>query len=393
MANGLTKTDAKVKNFLKIETTTKFTDPRNISPRSDEFLAILGPYISAFEHAALKAPFLIKGNSLSARDHKMRPLLLHNRFIEIDFSRFDMTVNFDLLRDVQDSCFLAAFPQSAHPLFAEALRLARTTKGISEFGTSYFIRGTRCSGDAHTSIGNGLINRFAIWWCLSSLPAGSWTGFHEGDDVIIGIDEQWLDVALDCLKFLSCLGLVPKIDIHPDVHFTSFCGRFLSHLSSGLVSICDPLRSLAKFHTTVSSGEEKALMLAKALSYYHTDWQTPVVGTLCFSLITVLRPLVNPRRLRRALAFNKRNMPWFMINSDMTAEDLLTMKVTKPPSENPLRYLFTLRTGITSAYQIALEREYLTWTHTGVPSSIPPIPIDWTLRDHQYISGRVRNYN
>ncbi|APG76318.1 hypothetical protein 3 [Hubei tombus-like virus 40] len=383
-----------VKNFLKIETTTKGVDCRNISPRSDVFLACVGPYIAAVEHEALNAPFLVKGRNIRARDKWMGSLSRFSHFIEIDFARFDMTLSKELLENVEHELLLRPFSEDQHALFHIFMKMALRTKGVSEFGTSYRISGTRCSGDAHTSIGNGLLNRFAIWWCLRYIPEQDWVSFHEGDDGVIGLVEGRVDEARAALESLWCLGLQAKIDVYHDLSQTSFCGRFMADTASGMMSYCDPLRALAKFHTTVSDGDPKALMLAKALSYYSTDRNTPVVGVLCYALITILRPEVTAKRLRKALRFNARNLSWFAQYED--AEDFWQYwrrGVTRPCCDI-LRPFFALRSGVSIREQQSLEQMFDNWVSVGyVPGEFGKIPVDWTpLAEHKWVTMRTSDW-
>lgn len=180
MAPG--KRDAVVKNFLKIETSTNLTDPRNISPRSDEFLCVIGPTIAAIEHRLCAAPFLVKGIDCHARDRKLssghRPLSSFSHFVETDYSRFDLSISLEYLQDVE-TVFLTA---NADEQFRNCYFLAFQTTGVNEIGLSYRVTGTRCSGDAHTSIANGLINHFNTWLVFQNLPPNSWVSFHEGDE-------------------------------------------------------------------------------------------------------------------------------------------------------------------------------------------------------------------
>lgn len=394
MAWGITNRDAIVKNFLKIETTTKFTDPRNISPRTDALLSVLGPYISAIEHQAIHDPTLVKGLNIKDRDKKLSWLAEYDAFIEIDFSRLDQTEGFDLLRDVQDVMLTTPFPESCHPLFHAALRAAHLTTGTSEFGTLYNVVGTRCSGDAHTSLGNGKLVGFSIWTCLRRLPIGSWRMVVEGDDVLIGVRRAYVNHATNALSFLYCLGLLPKINVFYDIHETTFCGRFFALTPTGVTSYCDPLRALSKFHTTTSQGDPKALLLAKALSYYAMDGATPVVGALCYALICSLRPLVSWKRLSRVVAYNRRHLGWNFLSSVNQGSEreafhkLYHAKYTLQDTSR-LMYAACLRTGWSFANVRELEQTYLKIINYGVPSSFPRIDVEWTFTDGKFACARI----
>jgi hypothetical protein len=371
---------ARVANFLKIETSNNATDPRNISPREEEFMAVLGPYIAAVEKQAHHAPFLVKGMNLKKRDKKMAVLLMKKRFIEIDFTRFDMTIARPLL-ELERTLVLAAFPRAQHPEVHAAYDLMLQTCGSSTLGTRYKRMGGRNSGDLTTSIGNGLINRFAIWMCLRKLPKGSWVSFHEGDDGIIGIDEDQLEQAVSNLQFLWTLGLQPKIDVYNDISQSSFCGRFLAATPTGLKTYCDPLRTLSKIHTTTATGDGKELMCAKTLSYAYTDGETPMVGPYSYAISEILRRTISRGRLERRLtALVKSNdLPWFFAEA-LRREGVSQLALSsrpRPVVDNELRAAFALRTGITIREQLDFEDTCWKWLDEGyvrddlIPREIP----------------------
>ena len=94
----LSKRDATVKNFLKIETSVKDIDPRNISPRSDRYLSFVGPFISALEHSYADLDFLVKGLSTEQRNTKLTYLLNYDTYIETDYTRFDRHISQPILQ-------------------------------------------------------------------------------------------------------------------------------------------------------------------------------------------------------------------------------------------------------------------------------------------------------
>lgn len=340
---GLLPTDAIVKTFVKMETSTSLTDPRNISPRSDEFLSVIGPYISAIEHALHDAPFLVKGVNLAGRDKKMTPLLDFHTFLETDYSRFDMTISLEWLECVQDEILTGFFPQDH--LFSQALKLARKTKGVSECGLHYLINGTRCSGDAHTSIANGLLNAFNTWSVFSDVPEDCWATWHEGDDGITAFTKDWAYVA-GRAELMDSFGFKVKALVTKDLLQTTFCGRFFADTPDGLRSFADPLRTLSKIHTTLSQGRLQDLLMAKGLSYAYTDGATPIIGPFCRAIIRLgemRRQVFKFLRADRYLLFD---------------EELADIAEGGDASVDPaLRVAFALRTGIAPADQERIEDE------------------------------------
>lgn len=385
----LLKKHARVSNFIKIETTNNFTDPRNISPREDVFMSVVGPFIAAVEHQAHRAPFLVKGLNLKKRDAKMAKLRMYQAFIEIDFARFDMTVNRALL-EVERTLICSKFPRDLFPELHRAYDLMMETHGKSTMGTLYHRLGGRNSGDLTTSIGNGLLNRFGIWLCLRKLedPEGFKASLsaHEGDDGLIGVFRNQLDQAVANLQFLWVLGLQPKIDVYHDISQTSFCGRFLADTEDGIVSYADPLRTLTKIHTTCASGPGKELMCAKALSYLHTDGTTPIIGAYSYAVSEVLRKEVTPQKMRRRLAhlLRSNDLPWAFAESlRRTPREIESVLSSRPRPEinNELRAAFAIRTGYSIKEQLDIEAQCYAWAEQGhLDERIVPRELEWVWK-------------
>lgn len=388
---ALTTQDARVKCFLKNETSSKMTDPRNISPRSDNFLSILGPAISAVEHRILdlspEHTPLVKGLSLGARSDRMSSRLRgYSHYIETDYSRFDRSISKPMLV-LQDIFLTASFPQSEYPLIHQALRLAQTTKGSSEYGIKYALEGTRCSGDAHTSIGNGLLNAFNTYVCLRHMPRDDWTSVHEGDDGIIGVRNGREEEAMWALTQLTVLGFDVKIAMYNQIEDASFCGRHFYVENAKIRDHADILRSLDKFHTSVSNGKDLPLVLAKARSYYHTDRHTPLIGPLTSSLVNALRGKVSFSAAKRALHREKKNR-WVLNDENINVTDHCPeIDITVEARVSCLR-----RTGITIPQQLLLEGAYGEMARMQEILVVPRIPREWVTREDGYVHGNPGEY-
>lgn len=330
----------------------------------------------------------MKGLSLPERMTKMQDLIDYSIYVETDYQRFDASVSLDYLQNVEFLFLTLSFPHNDHQLYNKALRSAHHTYGVSEIGLSYDIAGTRCSGDAHTSIGNGLINHFNTWLCFRSLPPDSWTSYHEGDDGVIAIRDN-LDQMLYNLHIMPSLGFQLKMSVVKDIKFVSFCGRFLGGTKE-LLSVCDIKRTLAKIHTICSDGDPSALALAKMLSYYHTDSSTPFVGAFVTSIIRILRPIVSNRRLTRAVQHLNRDF-WF--RAKFRGADFMGVDYpfVDPCAEK--RALVALRTGWSPGMQIVYENYYKSFVTLGfIPSTIHRLPGDWTFMSDSQVYGPVCNY-
>lgn len=379
-AGKIQRKDALVKNFIKRETTDSFVDPRNISPRTDGFLSILGPYISAVEHKAVRAKFLVKGLGPKQRAAKMAWLAEYAEYVEVDYSRFDMTISEQIIRIFELHVLKCPFPENEHGIFHQALDMTLKTTGISSFGTRYQRQGGRCSGDAHTSIANGLLNYFLTWVCLGPLDRHLWRSTHEGDDGIIafrGIDRRQVEANL---SFLHLLGFKAKLKFTKILEDVTFCGRHYFFDDHGLSEQAVVPRALKKFNTTMTLGRNKILLLAKALSYNYTDGDTPLIGALTYAVVTVLKSdpeCQSPRRLRSALAAISQER-WLLRDTGVSVTQTHINDV-RPPRVSPhARATCALADGVSIQLQQLLENEYLSWIDLGfIPDKVTKLHYDW----------------
>lgn len=338
-----------VRNFLKIETSEKCGDPRNISPRNDLALSTLGPYISAIEHKLVAAPFLVKGLSLPQRIEKMSNLRGYRFYYETDYSRFDASISAEMLASFEHMWLTLCFDPVDHEQFAGALAASLVTSGRSDVGVTYRLLGTRCSGDAHTSVANGVMNHMLTF--LMTCHLSDCVSYHEGDDGIIatneGIDSQF--------ETLPDLGFLIKVDKYNHLNDTSFCGMFLvDDPIRGLQMYSDPLRCMAKLHTACADGLSQDLLVAKAMSIFNLNPSTPIITAWCQHILRVvpsrlLRPTKRARLLSTVNRVTRGGRKQEYIDLDIRAVDITP----------DVRASFAARTGIGVAEQLAYERYLL----------------------------------
>lgn len=280
-------------------------------------------------------------------------------WVEADFSRFDSTVSKTLLEF--EHAIYRHYLDSQQ--LDELLAVQMYTRAFSDEGLSYSTVGRRCSGDANTSIGNGLLNRFCHWLAWRDLP--DWVSFHEGDDALAHVPDR--PVYLARLQAVAeSLGFKIKVKSTRVVADTVFCGR-VNYLHDGaLRTMCDLPRTMNKFHVTTVNvppgvrgvNARKALLKAKALSYYCTDSATPIIGVLCVVLVRLLD-----------CAPDWSDLSWGRprYHGDVDFCDI--------PLQARLAYAH--RYNITEHTQVALENYYKSWLELGyIPSLVAPLICD-----------------
>lgn len=365
-SRGLLRGDAIVECFIKNETSTKATDPRNISPRRPEFLAILGPFIAGIEQASHGAEYLVKGLNIADRHRRLRWMKKFREFIENDHSRFDKHVDYSWVDSFEVVLFMLIYPASDYPDLWTALEMLAKSFGTSVVGLLYMILGQRLSGDAHTSIGNGNINFAQLLFCFTGLRwAVDWQASTEGDDGVVGIAAQLRCCGYLRMMMMGCLGYSVKMIHRLEITGTMFCGRTMVEEPNGVTSMCDLKRSLAKFHITMSGLPSRRAILAKAFSYWSTDACTPVIGALCYSLLTVLQPVERDiTHLLRSTSTEKRAI--------LAGWEGWNKMLSLPTAA--MRAAATECDGFAIDVQQAFEELYRSWAVQGfVPARPPPI--------------------
>nr|ASS83278.1 RNA-dependant RNA polymerase [Lake Sinai virus 2] len=367
----------KVRNFIKVEPMAKCSDPRNISPRSDATLSTLGPYFSAIEHNAAGLPFLIKGCDMAARATKMRDLLGWPHYYEIDYSRFDLSISAEVISQFEHAWISLVYAPDMHPLFWQTLVATLVTSGFSEYGITYTLPGSRCSGDPHTSVGNGILNAFLTWLVTFDK---SCSYYCEGDDGIIGCAQPICDE----IEIIPDLGFMLKIDHYEHIDDCSFCGMYLLDDRGLLRMYSDPVRTLSKIHVCCADGLPNNLIVAKALSLLNLNPCTPIVTAFCRHILRVVRSvLLNPRNRNRLATAVKRVAPWAVYFP-------FSYEPSYSEPTPAMRAAFSARTGISPALQISYEQYLLNLKY--VPSSYRYLKRDLDIDGvHTALLGEFRS--
>jgi hypothetical protein len=375
---GVNKGIARVSCFIKNETSTTATDPRNISPRTPEFLSVVGPYVSALEKAAKAAPYLVKGRNIEDRDALLHRLDSFPFLMETDQERLDRNMDQPIIRDFEMEFWDHVFPSAEHFVFHEVMQLALTTTGLTPFALMYYVEGTRVSGDSHTSIMNGLFCRFMQWLCNYNLPPESWDSSHEGDDALTAGLLEYKNALIFLTNMMWLLGFGVKLQLPPSLAESTFCGRRHVPIPGGLRSMCDIRRTLAKFHITQSGLPGRRAIIAKAYSYWSTDSQTPIVGPLCYALLTVLAPTAHDYT---HILRSQRISSW---EKDKIVEGA-SRALKKPEVLVEQRAVMDNHDNISIALQLSVESAFEKWLRQGfVPMQFPTIlDADIHVDDHR----------
>lgn len=215
-SSPLTKADALIKAFVKVEKANVAKAPRCIQPRDPRYNFRVGQYIKPLEHRLYRriarvfgdGPTVMKGYTVEGVARILRgkwDSFADPVAIGLDATKFDMHVSEAMLR-WEHSLYEAIYP--GHRNLGEMLRWQRHNKGVgyTENGKlRYNVKGKRASGDMNTALGNCLIMCGLVWEysrqrCVDTKLA------NNGDDCVVfmeradlprfvaGLDQWFLDM-------------------------------------------------------------------------------------------------------------------------------------------------------------------------------------------------------
>ncbi len=173
-SSPLTKADALIKAFVKVEKANVAKAPRCIQPRHPRYNFRVGQYIKPIEHRLYRriakvfgdGPTVMKGYTVEgvARIIKGKwDSFADPVAVGLDATKFDMHVSEAMLK-WEHSLYEAIYP--GHRNLREMLRWQRHNKGVgyTENGKlRYHVKGKRASGDMNTALGNCLIMCGLVW--------------------------------------------------------------------------------------------------------------------------------------------------------------------------------------------------------------------------------------
>jgi hypothetical protein len=344
---------------------------------------MLGPYIKSIEIAAHNCEAFIKGLDDEAVNKKIENLLGFEVFAESDYTRFDQSQGYDTLHGIQNRIITRAYSNDA--FFQSLMTRTVNIKGCTRLGI-FYIADTRASGDAHTSLGNGLTNYFFTWLALRKLPRHSWKSYHEGDDGIIGIKPQFVNQAVYNLEFLQCLGFSLKLRTATSMPSLCFVGRRFFCSYGTIKTAPDLKRLLAKFHITSSPLQGELILAAKSFSYFIKYRRSPVVTHLTYHTIRCIASKLKvhaPKKFTDALInsmgrwqYDTTNMHHeFAAKSKLMPDKdlpqiLLSLMKWEPPDLDG-RVVANLYDGVDYKTQIEFENMVSNWDY--LPAEVPDL--------------------
>jgi len=210
--------------------------------------------------------------------------------VETDFTRFDGTKSY-VLQELHTRLLGLIFADHKD----EVLSLFRQTinvKGKTTHGIEYFSGSTQQSGCADTAVFNSIDNKFSDY--LARRLSGqchdesffSKTLVGGDDGITADIETKFVDMAA------AKLGLIIKAQKQMKGGWTTFLARYYTPATweGALDSASDIKRQVPKIFITTKNHtlSENDVLIAKALSWYIDDINTPILGDLAKKVIELI---------------------------------------------------------------------------------------------------------
>lgn len=261
----LTSSDAKLSAFVKFEKQDISKAPRVINPRSARYNLTLARFLKHYEHHCFKAinrafrelsggksqsrATVIKGFDADTSAEILREKW--DRFVDpvaigADATKFDMHVSLEAL--AYEHTFYNDFWRN--PLLRKILRWQLRNKGTArcvDGKVDFEMRGTRCSGDINTSLGNCILMCAMIWtFCVEHDIDCEL--INNGDDCVIIVERSLCDFVMRQLPiWLRKCGFEVVMEAPVDVfEKIVFCQTQPVHLSTGWRMVRDPFTCFRK---------------------------------------------------------------------------------------------------------------------------------------------------
>jgi hypothetical protein len=210
-----------------------------------------------------------------------------------DLRRMDGCVS-QVSRDVEQQAMLRAFHKRYHVELMDYMSKQDHRQAVTPFGVWYETLLARLSGSSETADFNSLTSaegHYHAYRLMGYTPRQAWEmlGIFGGDDgASADIDPKKLELSFSQVGQTATVEMFKRGDTG-----VNFLARYYGpDLWTGDInSICDIPRQLSKLHTTVGMARNVLpldKLIAKALNYCLTDFNTPVIGKVCSAVMSLV---------------------------------------------------------------------------------------------------------
>lgn len=274
-----------LRSFMKGESYSKISDPRNITTVGTEHTILLSQYTYAFKRDVLyHLDWYMPGKTPRQIAQRVVDICQeYDKVTEGDFSRFDGTISLWLREQLEQAAYLRWCNRDDGVLLQKLLKNEIGAKAWTSQGLPYEPKHSRLSGSPLTTDSNTMICAFVAYSAgreagLSHETSWSLLGAFCGDDSLSPVKGVFLE------KSSKMLGMKLKAEVRQRHDIVTFLGRvFPSAFEGGLGSVQDPERTWRKLHISFAQpyvSNDQALA-DKATGLLTLDPNSPIVSTWC----------------------------------------------------------------------------------------------------------------
>lgn len=395
LESGVTKSDAKVKMFVKfekIEMAKINPDPRAIQFRSPKYCVELARYLKPCEHllynltgdGRVLPSTRVIGKGLSSTERAtllVRKMQAFDdpRIVSIDASRFDQHVSLEML-ELEHSIYLHMCPD---PWFQTLLSWQLVNYGVSSKGIRYVARGRRMSGDMNTALGNCLL---MVVMVSTFMRGRKYDILDDGDDCLVILesgDLPWLqkEIGPAFLEFgheikVENVAAIPEgvqwCQSRP-VQYKPGKWKFVRNvwkvLGSSLIG--------SKYFT--STGARAKLVNTIGMAELVLNLGIPVLQEYALALM-------RNAATDEFIDFQEADPMYYRVHRELSRMNLKQLTRLDPaPITRVARESFWLAFGIEPSRQIQLEDRIRSWRFSleGLSEGPPMVDKEWGLLDHE----------
>lgn len=276
-------------------------DPRAIQYRSPHFNISMAVYVKPIEETLYPSLTygVVSGTRVIAKgmNNVERAELFFSkldsfknpRFVLLDHSRFDSTVNVEHLQATHRKYLRCIGSRYFSWLLSKQLK----NTGYSKNGIKYKTQGTRMSGDADTALGNSLINADCLYGFLTRSGVEKYDFILDGDDSVVIIEAD--DVSRLDYTLFERLGFDTKMEVVNEIDEVEFCQSKIV-LATPVTWVRKPERALS--HSAVCRKRYTPLTYQRWLAAVgECEWATnrgvPVLQSYGLQLAGLAKPILD----------------------------------------------------------------------------------------------------
>ncbi len=383
LENGWDGSYEKLSSFVKDEQYGEFKHARCINARSDEYKVTVGPHIKCIEDQIYALPQFIKHIPVALRPAYIRDYLEREgvNYVATDYTSFEALFT----AEIQEACEMQLYHYMLHLTEGgrnvyDLMERVQMGKNVCEFKyLTVKVRAKRMSGEMCTSLGNGFTNLMVMLFTAEEVGARNVRGCVEGDDGLFSMEGN-----IPRIRDFEELGMIIKLEVHPNVNTASFCGMIFD--TKDEIVISDVMSHLTRFGWTKAKylGARdvvlKRLLRSKALSMLYSYPGCPVLWKLARYGLRVTQ---SEARIDLSRYYDSW---WDREQAEMRKKVDFWEVWSRTPSANS-RLLVEEKYGLTVPDQLKIE-EYLDSLETITPLDHPTIHSymhpDWLLYSAKY---------